>query len=289
MLGDGEIHGISSAVDYLGRYFSLTEGEKSELLPSGKQARFANRIGWARTELKQAGLVEYPGWGSWRISERGRTVLNQRPERIDRAFLMRFEEYQHFYGQQPNNSQMSGSSQSVDAVSETTPQETLASAHQTIQKSLANEVLETVKKRSPQFFERLVVDLLVKMGYGGSQEEAGRAIGGSGDGGIDGIINEDRLGLDTIYIQAKRWEGSVGRSEIQKFAGALQGQKARKGVFIATSDFSKRAREFADNIETKIILIDGIELAKFMIEYDIGVETEATYLLKRINPGYFEE
>ena len=289
LLGDGEIHGFSSAVGHLVQHFGLTESEKNELVPSGKQTRLVNRIGWARTELKHAGLVEYPSWGSWRITERGRKVLKQKPDKIDRAFLMQFEEYQSFYGLQSDNSQMSDDSNSLGEVSETTPQETLAAAYQTIRKSLADEILETVKQRSPRFFERLVVDLLVKMGYGGSQEEAGRAIGGSGDEGIDGVIKEDRLGLDVVYIQAKRWDSPIGRGEIQKFAGALQGQKARKGVFISTSAFTQNALDYASSIETKIILINGTELAGFMMEYGIGVETEAIYELKRINPAYFEE
>ena len=202
---------------------------------------------------------------------------------------MQYEGYRNLVGVSETSQPVANVAEPSDEVSDSTPQENLASSFRAIQEYLADEILDNVKQCSPQFFERLVVDLLVKMGYGGTREDAGRAIGQPGDGGIDGIINEDRLGLDIIYIQAKRWEGTVGRSEIQKFAGALQGQKARKGVFITTSDFTKRAREFATNIETKIILIDGAELARFMIEYGIGVETESVFELKRVNPGYFEE
>ena len=170
-----------------------------------------------------------------------------------------------------------------------TPEEILQDAYGTLRKNLADDLLETVKKSSPEFFEHLVVDLLVRMGYGGSQQEAGEAIGRSGDEGIDGIINEDRLGLDIIYLQAKRWESVVGRPEVQKFAGALQGQRARKGVFITTSTFSREATEFTANIETKIILIDGSQLAELMIDHGVGVATEDTFELKRIDLGYFSE
>ena len=170
-----------------------------------------------------------------------------------------------------------------------TPEETLQDAYLELRKNLADDLLETVKKSSPEFFERLVVDLLVRMGYGGSRKEAGQAIGGSGDEGIDGIIKEDRLGLDIIYVQAKRWEGVVSRPEVQKFAGALQGQRARKGVFISTSEFSREAANYAANIETKIILIDGSQLAELMMDHGVGVATEATFELKRIDLDYFSE
>ena len=290
LLGDGEMHGFRSAVSHLEQHFGMTDGEKNELVPSGKQTRLVNRIGWARTELKHAGLVEYPSRGSWRITERGREVLKLKPDKIDRAFLMQFGEYQNFYGHSPSYPQIPDNFDLSEEVAETTPQETLDAAYQTIRKTLADEILETVKQCSPQFFERLVVDLLVKMGYGGSLEEAAKVIGKSGDGGIDGIINEDRLGLESIYIQAKRWNNvTVGRPEVQQFVGALQGQKALKGVFITTSKFTDGAKQYADSLERKVVLIDGSQLAGYMIEYDIGVETEVLYKLKRINPAYFDE
>ena len=174
-------------------------------------------------------------------------------------------------------------------ISVDTPEESLQDAYLVLRKNLADDLLETVKKSPPEFFERLVVDLLVRMGYGGSRQEAGEAIGRSGDEGIDGIIKEDRLGLDIIYIQAKRWEGSIGRPEVQKFAGALQGQHARKGVFITTSKFSGEATEYAANIGTRVILIGGAQLAELMIDHGVGVTTEATYELKRIDSDYFPD
>ena len=169
------------------------------------------------------------------------------------------------------------------------PEKSIDENYQQIRTELAADLLEKIKSNSPGFFEKLVVDLLVKMGYGGSREDAGRAVGGSGDGGIDGIINEDRLGLDVVYIQAKRWEGSVSRPEIQRFAGALQGQRARKGVFITTSNFTRDAKEYVDTIDSKIVLIDGQQLAEYMIDHDIGVSTTKTYEIKRVDSDYFAE
>lgn len=288
-LSDGQIHTFPEATDYLAKRFDLTESEKHERVPSGVQTRLQNRVGWARTELKSAGLLEYITRGSWRITDRGRQVLSDKPGRIDRSFLNQYEEYRKFTGGQTSTTAI------VDAIgdtslreSENTPEEDLRTAYETIRGSLADEILDVVKNCSPSFFENLVVDLLLRMGYGGSRIEAGRAIGRSGDEGIDGVINEDRLGLDVIYIQAKRWENTVGRPEIQKFAGALQGQKASKGVFITTSDFSSDAQRFAESVGTKIVLIPGTQLAELMIDYCVGVTTEATYELKRIDSAYFE-
>ena len=217
-------------------------------------------------------------------------MLQQKPDRIDRAFLMRYEEYRGFYGLQSGNSHALDNLDVSNVVSDTTPQEILAAAYQTIRRSLAEEILEAVKQCSPQFFERLVVELLVKMGYGGTREEAGQVVGGPGDGGIDGIIKEDRLGLEVIYVQAKRLnDASVGRPQVQQFVGALQGQRARKGVFITTAEFASTAVEFADSLDSKVILIGGRQLAEYMIEFGLGVETEAVYEMKRISLAYFDE
>jgi restriction system protein len=169
-----------------------------------------------------------------------------------------------------------------------TPEERMATAYQTLRADLQADLIEQVKSASPPFFERLVVDLLLAMGYGGSRQDAGRAIGKSGDGGIDGIIKEDKLGLDVIYIQAKRWEGTVGRPEVQKFAGALQGHRASKGVFITTSSFTREAEEYANAINTKLILINGAVLTELMIDHNVGVATTGTYELKRVDADYFE-
>ena len=289
LAGDGEIHKLRDSVTILSEGFELTEDEMREPLPSGQQTRFQNRVGWARTHLSMAGLLESPKRGSYRITKRGLDVLNGNPAEINVKFLEQFQEYKDFRERRHTRSKPVDSNELDEGSSTATPEETLEDAYLVLKNDLAREILDKVKKSPPDFFERLVVELLVKIGYGGSLREAGKAIGGSGDEGIDGIIKEDRLGLDIIYVQAKRWEGTIGRPEVQKFAGALQGQRARKGVFIATSSFSADAEDFAANIETKIILIGGTELAELMIEHDVGVTTETTYELKRIDSDYFPD
>ncbi len=284
LLGDGEIHDKSSLTDHLAQHFKLTATEINERTSSGRN-RLTNRISWTRMELRNAGLLEYMDGGASRITERGRKVLADKPPRIDKTFLNQFEEYRSLLKKDTTESE----NKSSDRSNEDTPEDNLKAAHDTIRSYLANEILEMVRNCSPSFFERLVVDVLVGMGYGGSREEAGQAVGGSGDGGIDGIINEDRLGLDVIYIQAKRWEGPVGSPQIRNFVGALAGQKAGKGVFITTSTFTQDARDFVKSVGTRIILVDGRQLADFMIDYNVGVTTEATYELKRIDTAYFED
>lgn len=289
LAGDGETHRMREAIDELAKEFGLSEDEERELLPSGKQPTFDNRVGWARTYMAKAGLLESPKRGHFRITERGRHVLAKNPPAINLAFLEQFEEFVQFRELRHEKPRPRRVDKTESSSSEETPEETLETAYQTLRASLTGEILETVKKCSPGFFEKLVVDLLVRMGYGGSRREAGQAIGRSGDEGIDGIIKEDRFGLDIIYVQAKRWENSVGRPDLQKFAGALQGQRARKGIFITTSAFSREALDYARSIDTKIVLIDGPTLAEFMIDYGVGVTTEATYELKRIDSDYFSE
>lgn len=292
LASDGAEHAMRDVVEALAEELKLTEEERRELLPSGQQARFANRVHWARSYLKQAGLLDSPRRGYMMISQRGREVLSESPAELNVDFLMRFPEFQEFRSksgtQSGANSGSTGSGGSVGATDET-PEESVEAAYQDIRSELAKELLEQVKNSSPPFFEQLVVDLLVKMGYGGTRSDAGQAIGKSGDGGIDGIIKEDRLGLDIVYIQAKRWEGTVGRPEIQKFAGALQGQRARKGVFITTSAFTRDAEDYASRLDSKIILIDGVRLADFMMDFDVGVTPFAVYELKRIDADYFVE
>jgi restriction system protein len=290
LAADGEEHKFRTSVEKLADLFKLTEDERAELLPSGGYPLFDNRVGWARTYLKKAGLLQSPKRGVFLITDRGRGVLEKKPERIDTAFLEQFREFRDFRtkrrsttSKQPRNTE---EAQSTD--SQSTPEDSLALAYRHIRNTLESDLLEQVKLASPAFFERLVVDLLVKMGYGGSRQDAGRAIGRSGDGGIDGIINEDRLGLDVIFLQAKRWDNVVGRPEIQKFAGALQGQRAKKGVFITTSNFSREAREYASFIDTPIVLIDGDRLVSLMVDHDVGVSTTGTYELKKIDSDYFD-
>lgn len=283
---DQKEHLKREAVEALATQFNLSDEEKSQLLPSGKQVVFENRIGWAKSYLKQAGLLEYPRRGYSNITPRGLEVLKQQPAFINIKFLEQFPEFMQF---------RHGENEVVDQffvtndVAEKTPEELLEAGYKTLRASLANDLLQQIKACTPYFFEKLVVELLVKMGYGGSIEDAGRVIGKSGDEGIDGVINEDKLGLDVIYLQAKKWEGSVSRPEIQKFAGALLGQRAKKGVFITTSSFTREARDFAAKVDSKIVLIDGDMLVQLMMDHGLGVSTSAIYEIKRIDSDYFTE
>lgn len=288
-LADGNQRTSKELYSTLAKKLGLTEEEMKEKLPSGKQAIYENRIGWARTYLKKARLIDSPARARFNITEAGLNVIKQSPVKIDVDYLMQFEEFRAFREQSPKIE--SDGSDSDLKVSQETPQEIMDRSYQVIQESLAEELLERIMSQSPAFFESLVVELLVKMGYGGSIREAGKAIGKSGDEGIDGIIKEDKLGLDIIYIQAKRWkpDSSVGRPEIHKFIGALAGQGAKKGIFITTASFTKDALEFQAKNETKIVLIDGKRLTRLMIDYSIGVSTVATYEIKKIDNDYFGE
>ncbi|PLV59913.1 restriction endonuclease [Thermotoga sp. KOL6] len=279
---DGKEHSRREAIDYLAGKFGLTEEERKIMLPSGQQTIFESRVGWAKVYLTKAGLLCTTRRGYFKITERGLEVLKNPPEKIDVKYLLRFPEFIEFR-------KKGGISKEESNSSKNTPEELIAIGYQRLRKELVAQLLDKVMSCSPSFFEKLVVDLLVKMGYGGSREEAGKAIGRTGDEGIDGIIKEDRLGLDIIYIQAKRWNNPVGRPEIQKFVGALHGQRAKKGVFITTSSFSKSAIEYVSKIDSKIILIDGEKLADLMIEYNVGVSTVATYEIKKIDLDYFTE
>lgn len=285
-LADGQVHKLKNVTDVLAQDFQLTEAERKEMLPSGQQATFDNRTGWARTYMKKAGLINSPKRGYVQISARGQEVLATYPESINVKFLEQFDEFIEFRNKRRETKD---GEQDGSQTEDQTPEEQLETAYQLLRSELAEELITSIKNCSPAFFERLVVDLLVNMGYGGSRREAGQAIGRSGDGGIDGIIKEDRLGLDIIYLQAKRWEDSVGRPEIQKFAGALQGQRARKGVFITTSAFSKEAIGYVSMIESKIILIDGSDLAEYMIDHGVGVTPHKVFEIKKLDSDYFEE
>lgn len=280
---DGKEHANQEALDALATEFGLTNDERKKLLPSGQQRVFDNRVAWARAHMKMALLIENPRRGIFRITGRGKFILEQSPPSIDLKFLRQFSEYVDAREKPKSDAS------TVTAEEAQTPEEQIEQAYETLRENLAGELLQQLKSASPSFFEKVVVDVLVRMGYGGSLKDAGQAIGRSGDEGIDGVINEDRLGLDSIYIQAKRWEGTVSRPEIQKFAGALQGKRATKGVFITTSDFSEGSRDFASNISSKIILIDGKQLADLMIEYGVGVSTIVTYELKKLDSDFFVE
>jgi len=287
--GDGEVHSIHGAVNELSDHFSLTEEERTQLLPSGQQPTFYNRVGWARTYLKKAGLLEDPRRGHFTITERGRRVLEEDPSNIDMESLRQFPRFVEFRESRRGTGERE--KEETGELEELTPEEILEDAYQRIREDLADELLTYVLSSGSGFFEKLVVDLLVKMGYGGSRRDAARAVGKSGDAGIDGIIDEDRLGLEVIYIQAKRWreDNAVGRPEIQRFVGALQGKQARKGIFITTSRFTDAAQEYARRIDTKVVLIDGKRLTDLMIEHDVGVSPLTTYEIKQIDSDYFGE
>jgi len=283
---DGKEHAISETTDALADQFKLTDEERKALLPSGVQEIFRNRVAWAKSHLKMAGLLANPKRGIYKITERGLEIVRKNPPLINLKFLFQFPEYVAFrktHRERPESTDEAENGQAG------TPEEALESAHEKIRDSLAVEILQKLKSCSPSFFERLVVEVIVKMGYGGTRQDAGKAIGKSGDGGIDGIIKEDKLGLDTIYIQAKRWENTVGRPEIQKFVGALTGQRAKKGLFISTSNFTSDAMDYVSRVDTKIVLIDGETLAQLMIDHNVGVSTIATYDLKKIDSDYFTE
>jgi len=285
--GDGQEHSSREAINHLANEFGLTDDERKELLPSGSQALFDNRVGWATTYIRKAGLIESKKKGIFKITDRGRQVLSENLERLDNKYLEQFPEFIEFRTPKKKPDIITPSPKILP--DDKNPEEILEAAVQELKEAVASELLDTIKDCSPEFFEKLVIDVLIKIGYGGSRKEAGQAVGRAKDGGIDGIIKEDKLGLDIVYIQAKKWENTVGRPEIQKFAGALQGQRARKGIFITTSNFSKDALEYAGNIENKIILIDGQQLAELMIENNVGVSTTASYEIKKIDSDYFIE
>jgi len=282
---DGKEHSLAEVHESIKNTMSLSEEDLQELLPSGRQTKFKNRVAWAKSYFVQAKVLDSPQRGLLVITDRGKELLSQGHDRIDIKILNQYPEFVEFHTVQP------GEAPTVDTTKEQdeTPEESLQKSYQSIRTDLASEVLMRIKNKSPKFFEILVVDLMVAIGYGGSRSDAGRSIGQSGDEGIDGIIKEDRLGLDVIYLQAKRWDGSVGRPEIQKFVGALHGKRAKKGVFITTGNFTTEAISYVATIDPKVILIDGRELAELMIDHNLGVSTNATYELKKIDTDYFEE
>jgi len=287
IISDGKEITFRDAVESLAKEFDVSEEERKELLPSGQSPVFDNRVGWARTYLKKSGLLESPRRGTLKITDKGLKILSQKPENINVKFLKQFPEFVEF--QTPKRDSVG--QETIYEEETHTPEELLDDSYQRIRRALALELLSKVMNLPPSFFERLVIELLVKMGYGGSIQDAGKAIGKTGDEGIDGTIKEDKLGLDIIYVQAKRWQTGnvVGRPEIHKFVGALAGQGAKKGIFITTSSFSKEALDYTPKNETKIVLIDGEKLAQLMIDYDLGVSLVNKYEIKRIDGDYFGE
>lgn len=278
---------LSNLVKHLVNEFKLSEAEKTELLPSGRQTVFANRVGWAKTYLKKAGLLEYPKRGFCRITKRGQEVLASSPSKIDDSYLTQFDEFKEF----KNKSLAEPYVESLDfTFNNQTPDEILRSVHSQIEIELAQEILERILASPPDFFERLIVFLLISMGYGGSTQEAGRALGRSGDNGVDGVIDQDALGLDRVYIQAKRYTStnSIGSGAIRDFFGSLDRHKASKGLFVTTSTFSPSAKETAEFLSKRIVLIDGKQLAKLMIRYNVGCRVEETLYVKKIDEEFFE-
>jgi restriction system protein len=284
LASDGSELTKTLAIETLSAGFGLGEADRKELLPSGRQAKFDNRVGWAATYLKKAGLLESTGRGKFRITPRGLDVLREHSSEINTEYLTRFPEFEEF-----RTAGKSDAKEEPQASNAQTPEESLESSYQRLRRDLAAEVLERVGKCSPKFFEQLVIDLLVAMGYGGSRNDAAQAVGQSGDGGVDGIIKEDKLGLDVVYVQAKRWGSTVGRPVVQAFAGSLEGFRAKKGVLITASGFSQEAREYATRIEKRIVLIDGNQLSQLMIDHGIGVAEVTNYSVKRIDLDYFGE
>jgi len=289
LMQDKETRKQAMIRDAMGKEFDLTEHERNELLPSGTVPRFDNNVSWALSYLSMAILLTKPSRGVYMISDRGLEALAGNPPRIDMKFLTRFPEYAERRRRATHGGEQTAET-TVEIQQHQTPEELIGSGYEQLRETLAATILDRVKQCSPRFFERLVVELLLKMGYGGTLRDAGQVIGRSGDGGIDGVIKEDKLGLDVVYIQAKRWEGTVPVNAVRDFSGSLDYHSAKKGVFISTSDYTSDARQFVSRIgEKKIVLIDGEELAQLMIDHDVGVSTVATYAVKKIDSDYFEE
>lgn len=284
---DGLEHSIKEARERIAIDFKLADEDRVERLPSGTQTKFDNRVAWAKSYFVQAKVLESPRRAHFKITERGKQLFSQGLERIDVKILSHYPEFVEFHA--PSKQNKFTPTAPPEASTSETPEEILQKAYQSIRNDLAGEILDLIKSNTPSFFENLVVDLMVAMGYGGSRADAGKSVGQSGDEGIDGIIKEDRLGLDVIYLQAKRWEGTVGRPEIQKFVGALHGKRAKKGVFITTGKFSVEAHEYVRNIDPKVILIEGRDLAEYMIDFNLGTSKAVTYEIKRVDSDYFTE
>lgn len=294
MFGDDQSHKLGDLVRPLAEHFKLTEAEVSERLPSGTETKWHNRVSWALYDLYRAGLLERIRHGTYKISPVGIEVKAAKPRSLDRQTLMQYPAFAQWMTASDNKDRLLGrdrqtSLQQTEA-SDRTPEERISEAHAVLQSNLVDEVLNLLQKIDPLKFEKLVIDVLLAMGYGGSREEAASLTKASHDEGIDGIINEDRLGLDVIYVQAKRWNEKygVGRKEIQSFVGALAGKQANKGIFITTSSFADTATAYVHQIPQKVVLIDGTRLAELMIEHGIGVSVERSYDIKHIDSDYFD-
>lgn len=286
-VANGAEYTIAGSRDILADRYNMTEEERGQRLPSGAANTFYNRLAWAKIYLERAGLLIKVKRGVFKISSTGIDLLRNPPERIDINYLQRFDAFNDFR-KRTTDTNTDNIEPSLPKENEATPEEALDLAYKDLRDDLATQLLTQIKSSHPSFFEKLVVDLMLKMGYGGPGDDAGTVTSYGHDGGIDGVINEDKLGLEVIYLQAKRWESTVGRPEIQKFVGALHGKRAKKGVFLTTSNFSADAVEYARAIDSKVVLIDGLKLSQLLIEFDVGVSTAQTYTLKRIDTDYFE-
>lgn len=286
-LADGETRSVANLRERIASHLGLTDDEMAEVFEQSGRPVFPHRLYWAKQYLERAGAVESPGRGFVRITERGQQLVEENSPRIDRRFLLRFPEFQSWL-KGSDTEQSTPAEVELAVQPDGSPHETMETAHREMRKAVESEILDAIKSASPQFLERVVVDLLVKLGYGGAGD-SGKHLGRSGDGGVDGVIWEDKLGLDLIYVRAKRWQNTVGRPEIQAFSGSLDGFRARKGVFITTSTFTREARDYVSSIEKKIVLIDGHELARLLFDTGLGVSTEITYPVKRIDSDYFAE
>jgi len=282
---------IGQAAEIIADELNLSDGEREEMLPSGKQRRLHNRLQWAKFYMSKAGLIDSPKRGIFSASEAGRHLLAQDPKNVDVETLKAYPAFVSFYVQSASSEKTNSAPATAAATdSDATPEEQIDAAHAVLTTVLRADLLQRVLEQSPSFFERLIVDLLVAMGYGGSHDDAARQLGKSGDGGIDGIIDEDRLGLDRIYVQAKRYaiSSSVGRPEVQGFVGSLVGLGASKGVFVTTSSFSKQAIDYGKALQQRVILIDGARLSELMVEFGVGVRTSRTLEVKRLDEDFFE-
>lgn len=283
LLENGEKHRIRECIDKLADEFNLTEDEKKKLLPSGHEPVFTNRVRWAQTYLKKAGLIESPEKGFIKITERGREALKENHEKIDIKFLMNYKEFKEWMGRERDSTVN-------DIEKPLSPEEIIDEQFKLYNDVLKGELMEKINSLSSEAFEKLVIDFILKLGYGGSYEDVSTHLGKSGDEGLDGVIKQDVLGMDNIYLQAKKWKDTpVGRPEVQKFVGALTGKGAKKGIFITTSKFSNEAIEYANSLkDIKVVLIDSGTLLEYMIKYNIGVKIDRVLEFKKIDEDYFE-
>jgi restriction system protein len=295
LIGDGAEHHYRDLAPQIADHFRLTDEERNAMLPSTQSTYLRNRLGWAGFHLRKAGLAELPHEATLRITADGKKLLNSPPSKIDRQFLMRFEPFKQFMEEQKQRGLAAARTKAGLAVQapsseeEGTPEERIEAAFTESRETLVADLLSQLARVEWSRFEQVVLDVLVAMGYGGSKKEAAAVTQKTGDEGIDGLINQDRLGLDVVYFQAKNWKDNVGRPEIQNFVGALAGKKATKGIFITRSSFNANAKNFVDSIQQKIILIDGRRLAELMIEHGVGVDEEHAYSVKKIDSDYFDE